>query len=281
MDKLQVFTLDNLILYDELIKDLIDSMDARSLKTVVIDGNTLKFYSVSNPSAETESVYEITLPSVDISGLLSKLITNNVGNVVVTKADGTIEDGGIALEDLATNIELKEINDLIGVIPEGYEAITIAEYAKELADNISANGYDDTALQTAVAGKADKSTTLNGYGIIDAYTKTEVDVAIANAEHLKRVIVDTLPEIANADIHTLYMVKRTNSSGSQQYDEYMLINDIFEKIGDSTVDLTNYTTKEYVDGLNTAMDTRVATLEDLTGTGYEEITESDIRELFS
>lgn len=32
-----------------------------------------------------------------------------------------------------------------------------------------------------ISGKADKSTTLAGYGIGDAYTKTEVDDAIANA----------------------------------------------------------------------------------------------------
>ena len=35
-----------------------------------------------------------------------------------------------------------------------------------------------TALDTAVTGKADKATTLKGYGISDAYTKTEVDTAV-------------------------------------------------------------------------------------------------------
>lgn len=32
-----------------------------------------------------------------------------------------------------------------------------------------------TALNTAISGKADKATTLNGYGITDAYTKAEID----------------------------------------------------------------------------------------------------------
>lgn len=281
MAKLQVFTLENLALYDELIKDYVDTESAKSLKTVAIDGNTLKFYRVSEPVGETEPVYEITLPNADISGLLAKLTTTTAGNVVVTKADGTIEDSGIALTDLATDTELKAVSDLVGVIPNGYDATTIAEYAKELADNVSANGYDDTALQTAVAGKADKATTLEGYGITDAYTKTEVDTAIANAEHLKRTIVDALPDIANADTHTIYMVKKTNGSGEQQYDEYMLINGVFEKIGDSTVDLTNYATKEYVDDLNTDMNARVTALENLIGEGYTEIVESDIRALFT
>lgn len=38
-----------------------------------------------------------------------------------------------------------------------------------------------TPLQESITGKADKSTTLAGYGIGDAYTKTEVNEAIANA----------------------------------------------------------------------------------------------------
>ena len=34
---------------------------------------------------------------------------------------------------------------------------------------------------SVLAGKADKATTLSGYGIGDAYTKSEVDAAIASA----------------------------------------------------------------------------------------------------
>lgn len=37
------------------------------------------------------------------------------------------------------------------------------------------------ATKEEVAGKADKATTLAGYGIGDAYTKSEVDAAIASA----------------------------------------------------------------------------------------------------
>lgn len=34
-------------------------------------------------------------------------------------------------------------------------------------------------IKTALAGKADKATTLSGYSITDAYTKTEVDNALS------------------------------------------------------------------------------------------------------
>ena len=40
MAKMQVFTYDNLTLYDSLLKGYVDAGDAKSLKTVAIEGNT-------------------------------------------------------------------------------------------------------------------------------------------------------------------------------------------------------------------------------------------------
>ena len=269
MAQLKVLTLEHL----ETIKNYIDVNDAKSLKTVAIDGNTLKFYKVSEPVGDTTPAYEIELPETDISGLLAKLTGAVEGDVVIANADGTVKDGGVKLADLATKEEVNDVIDLVGVIPDGYDATTIAEYAKELADNVAANGYDDTDVKNSIGnlttlkttekgslvgavnelsdGKADKATTIAGYGITDAYTKTEVDsaitTAVANAEHLKRSIVTTLPEVASADAHTIYMVEITGGDGNQKYEEFMLINGAFEKIGDSAVDLTDYATKEYAD----------------------------------
>lgn len=329
MAKLQVMTLDNLSLYDELIKGYVDAADAKSLKTATLEGNVLKLYRVSEPVGETAPAYEITLPETDISGLIAKLTGATVGNVVTVAADGEVADGGVALADLATKEEVSDVSDLVGVIPDGYEATTIAEYAKELADNVAANGYDDTELSGKVTanteaieeldgevgdlttltttektsivgainevsgGKADKATTIAGYGITDAYTKTEVDsaitTAVANAEHLKRSIVAALPEVADADAHTIYMVEITGGDGNQKYEEFMLINGVFEKIGDSAVDLTDYATKtEVATAVTTLADGQVATnktniesLQTLVGEGYEAIPEADIRALFA
>lgn len=106
-------------------------------------------------------------------------------------------------------------------------------------------------LDTALAGKADKSTTLAGYGIGDAYTKDQTDsaiaAAVAAAPHLKRTIVEQLPDEGEADENTIYMVGTGAGSEDSAYEEYMLINGAFERIGTSDVDLTNYATKEYAD----------------------------------
>ena len=127
--------------------------------------------------------------------------------------------------------------------------------SKALAD---AKAYTDTAkntLQGEIDKKATKATTLAGYGIADAYTKTEADsaiaTAVAGAHHLKRQIVTALPSISEANEDTIYMVLKTtgvagNESGNV-YNEYMLINGKFEQIGDSKVDLTDYATKTYAE----------------------------------
>lgn len=54
-------------------------------------------------------------------------------------------------EDAKVEQEITNLAGLVGVIPEGYTSTTIAGYAKELADNVAANGYDDTALAARVS----------------------------------------------------------------------------------------------------------------------------------
>ena len=109
-----------------------------------------------------------------------------------------------------------------------------------------------TGVYVEIEKKADKATTLAGYGITDAYTKGETDsaiaTAVANAGHLKRVIVDALPA-TEIDTNTIYMVPTVgdNIFDDNIYDEYMYINSQWEKIGTTETDLTQYATKEYVD----------------------------------
>lgn len=119
-----------------------------------------------------------------------------------------------------------------------------------------------TNLQANIDKKANKATTLAGYGIADAYTKDEANTAIAaavaNAHHLKREIVSVLPEVSKANEDTIYMVPdagSTDAAGSNKsvYTEYMLVNGAFERIGTSDVDLGNYFTKDQVtDAISTA-----------------------------
>lgn len=153
-------------------------------------------------------------------------------------------------KDATTLQQAKSYADGLGVNydPAGTAQTKINALEK---GQVTTNKNDIAALKT---GKADKSTTLAGYGIGDAYTKTQADSAIrsaiATSGHLKRTIVSQLPEASSADEHTIYMIKKSSPDETNAYDEYMVVNESgtkkLEKVGDSKVDLTNYATKTEV-----------------------------------
>ena len=66
---------------------------------------------------------------------------------------------------------------------------------------------------------------------------------------LQREVVETLPEINNANETTIYMVANNSENEQNVYDEYMLINGIWEMIGSTQVDLSNYHTKEEISSI--------------------------------
>jgi len=76
----------------------------------------------------------------------------------------------------------------------------------------------------------------------DVYTKAETENKINSAGHLKRTILASssqLPTTGSADV--IYMVPKTDSgSDNDVYYEYMWINNKYETIGNSKVDLSNY-----------------------------------------
>ena len=68
---------------------------------------------------------------------------------------------------------------------------------------------------------------------------TKIAAAIGSAGHLKREIVDEIPDATTADVDTIYMV--LNQAGD--YNEYIKVNDKMELIGSTQVDLASYMKK--------------------------------------
>ena len=143
----------------------------------------------------------------------------------------------------------------------GFEEAPIGTYLTKKADgtidwvtidNSAVESLQNTVSELAdiIAGKANAN---------EVYTKDEADLAIAAAvsavDHLKREIVGSVQIIehfknnpSEAVVNTIYMLK-SNVNGADQYKEFMRFDTtdgavVFEQIGDTSVDLTNYITND-------------------------------------
>lgn len=219
-------------------------------------------------------VVKPTTVAADLSALTKRVTTaeNNISaadgklTIIQGEGEGSIKKAAAdakqgAIDAAATDATTKANKALEDAKADSTTKKTeaIAAAAAETTKQVSSA---KTELQASIDAKADKATTLAGYGIADAYTKAQVDsnitAAVANAHHLKREIVAQLPAISSANEDTIYMVPDsglTDSAGSNTsaYTEYMLINGAFERIGTSSADLSNYFTKDQVtSAINTA-----------------------------
>jgi hypothetical protein len=62
-----------------------------------------------------------------------------------------------------------------------------------------------TKVKALIAPKADKATTLSGYGIGDAYTKTETDAKVSGLAHIYHGTTEPSSSLGNdGDLYILY-----------------------------------------------------------------------------
>lgn len=86
----------------------------------------------------------------------------------------------------------------------------------------------------------------NYYTKSDTYTKLEVNNLIHNIISLDIEIVLVLPT-SDISTTTIYLVPNTTQTTGNIYDEYIYVNNAWELIGSTQVDLSNYYTKTEVD----------------------------------
>lgn len=158
---------ENLKQYDSLLKPYIDGKISdgvkSSIKTIAIDGNTLKFYNVDQPVGETAPVFTIELPETDLSGLIPKIKAAVAGNVVTANADGTVADGGVKLADLAKSADVtKEIGT------------AKTELEKEITANTTAIGNAKTELEKKIGANTTAIETLNGDNTVEGSVKKQI-----------------------------------------------------------------------------------------------------------
>lgn len=78
--------------------------------------------------------------------------------------------------------------------------------------------------------------------LVNYYDKTSVDQMIGQIAALSVQKVDELPA-ENIKTNVIYLVAKAGTTGSDLYTEYMYIDNKWEILGDTSLDLTNYLTK--------------------------------------
>ena len=139
------------------------------LESVVVNGS---YDSVNKKIILTlEDGNTIDIPVGDlVAGLQSEItVDNKLASDLVDDTNQTHKFATSAqLSQIATNTS--DISNLQS--GKADKATTLAGYG-------ITNAYTKTEVDSALSNKADKATTLSGYGITNAYTKTEVDTALS------------------------------------------------------------------------------------------------------
>lgn len=146
-----------------------------------------------------ESSLNTVATNVDtVSGNLKALSTK------VDTISGDLDTLEVSVAAKASNTDLQAVSAQVDVNTAAIGTKATQADMTALSGKVEANTSAIAAANAAIAGKADKATTLAGYNISDAYTKTEtnsaIDSKIATANEALQAAIDA--KVAKADIAT-------------------------------------------------------------------------------
>ncbi len=185
---------------DELANGVVATNTAAITK---LNGDATTEGSVAKAIADAKATID-----TDIDGVEAKADKNAEDIVAINDGTNGILAQAKAFatsEDAKVQEAVDNLGEFVGAIPEGYEATTVTGYVAEVAENIIANGYDDTQIQAKVDANTEaitalqtKDTELAGkdaelQAAIDA-VKEDVDAFFLDAD-MTESAKDTLKEL--------------------------------------------------------------------------------------
>lgn len=161
----------------------------------------------------------------------------------------------------------KDVDDINQEIGDSNDATSLSTVWGKINKNVADIGTINTKLSTVQEGaevnvQADWNQTDSSHddyiknkpdiqgsitsALQNYYTKNEIDTTISNLATIQIQVVEDLPE--NGDGNVIYLKAKTAPEEGNGYDEYLWNGTAFEKIGDTSINLTDYATTEYVEG---------------------------------
>lgn len=196
-------------------------------------------------------------------------VTDKEGNTKTTNInDGYTPKKGV---DYFTSVEINEFVDMAK-----YDDTSIRHEIEQINDLTEQLDKDITNIDNRVTGlneelteqeetinhladiKADKAEIpdvsefikktvndlVNYYKKSETYTQTEVKQLIGAIKTAHFEVVENLPVIGENNI--IYLVPKTITKENDIYEEYIYVNEFYEFIGSTAVDLTGYATENWV-----------------------------------
>lgn len=207
------------------------------------------------PAVKNPETGEIIEPSKYVltdgfkAGLEPRVIANEDKLVLAWYEPGTE-----TVEDVAANIESisKTVNNLDQTLnAEGGLIDQVDNLKTQVGTAADEAGSGATGLYAEI-DRIDEE--LNNKPNAADVTK-QIAEAVAGADHLRREIVEALPEISKADPNVIYMVPTGLQEDDNKYHEWILINGVFEPVGSWEVDLSSYAkTSDVETALNKKVD---------------------------
>lgn len=186
----------------------------------------------------------VSLPASNTTSSYAADGTAPVNGKAVAAALGTLDVTDAAVEGQYVS----EVAETDGKVVVKRAALPTKLPASDTTSTYSATGtapVNGKAVASAIDRKADKASSLAGYGITDAPTKTEMNSAIAYAVAdlgKSYSIVTSLPETGKKGV--VYLMAHAHGE-NDNYDEYIWLDDVkkYEKFGNTDIDLFGYVKK--------------------------------------
>ena len=236
-----------------LAKKMVSSV-ASGITEIETNGTTIRFKTTSG------DWFTVTLNSIN------KVSVSANGHLIVELSDGTQIDCGAlpvgtmdsSLSTISENgVQNKVITNALNgkqntlVQGSGITIDTTDPTHPQISANIDYTNLinkptklsDFTNDENFITNTANNLS--NYYLKTETYTQTEVNDLISQLASLRVEIVESLPT-SDISTTTIYLI---NVSGTNNYNQWMYINNAWANIGSTSVDLTNYYTKGQTDTL--------------------------------
>lgn len=276
-NSLPATTQDNIIYFVEGSKQLYVGStrisDANVIEAVKRNGTSLSIVNKAVDVTVPTKVSDLSNDSGFVTDNTTYTLTKSGSTITLTDSDGNtydVTDSDTTYSAATANSDGLLTSTLFTKL-SGIETGATKTIIDSSLSSSSENPVQNKVINTALGDKADKSTTLSGYGITNAYTKTEVDSLVSAVFRYKGTKSTYAQVAALTDMVTgdVWFVSEDNA-------EYAYNGITWEKLG-PTIDLSSYLTSIVVAGQtlnptnNTMTATQLKSALDLKNMAYKDV----------